>query len=107
MTNKVYDLDARKGKSLMELMRLDLPFTGIMPDEFEYRDTDVRFIYSDLGISREKLEKLLCLTVRHNGIDRKFAYVTVMVEETGEVEFSSLHELDLPVTIKHTVAVFE
>ena len=104
----IYDLDARKNVSkMMELMRFDMPFVAVMPDEFEYRDTDVRFIYSDLGISADKLRKLLDLTVRHNGIDRKFAYVTVWVEETGDVEFDPTFDADMPVTIKHTIAVFE
>lgn len=104
----IYDLDTRKSKTkLMELMQFDLPFTDIMPDEFYYNDTDVRFVYSDLGISAAKLRKLLDLTVRHNGIDRKFAYVTIWVEKTGEWEFDSFSEDDVEVTIKHTVAVFE
>ncbi|MNS28071.1 hypothetical protein D3C72_600370 [compost metagenome] len=104
----IYDLDARKNVTkMMELMQFDLPFTGVMPDEFEYRANDVRFVYSDLGISADKLRKLLDLKVRHNGIERKFAYVTVSVEGTGEWEFDTATETNVEVTIKHTVAVFE
>lgn len=100
----LYDLDAReKITSMMALMQFDLPFTGIMPDEFEYRSTNVRFVYSDLGISANKLSELMELTVRHNGIDRKFAYVTVSVEFTDE--YDDVDERF--VTINHTVAVFE
>ena len=103
----LYDLDSRKNKNFMDLMRIDLPFTDIMPDEFEYRDNDVRFVYSDLGISADKLRKLLALKVRHNGIDRHFAYVTVEVVRTGEYELDPLSEVDQEITHKHTVAVFE
>ncbi len=103
----LYDLDAREGKSLMEVMRIDMPFVRVMPDEFEYNDTNVRFIYSDLGISKDKLAVLMDLTVRRNGIDRKFAYVTVWVERTGEYELDPLSEVDQEITHKHTVAVFE
>jgi hypothetical protein len=104
----IYDIDARKNVTkIMELMRFDLPFTGLMPDEFEYQDTGVRFVYSDLGISADKLRKLLELTVRYNGVDRKLAYVTVVVVETGEVEYDPTYDQDMPVTTKHTVVVFE
>lgn len=103
----IYDLDARSKCTLLELLHFDRPFTGIMPDEFYYNDTDVRFVYSDLGISADKLRKLMDITVRHNGIDRKFAYVTIWVEKTGEWEVDSFSEDDVEVTIKHTVAVFE
>ncbi len=104
----IYDLDSRETKTkLMELMQHDLPFADIMPDEFKYNDVDVRFVYSDLGISAAKLRKLLDLKVRHNGIERKFAFVTIEVVRTGEYELDPLSEVDQEITIKHTVAVFE
>ena len=104
----IYDLDARETKtSMMDLMRFDLPFTGVMPDEFEYNENDVRFVFSDLGISREKMAKLLDLKVRHKGIERKFAFVTVEIVRTGEYELDPLSEMDAEIIHKHTVAVFE
>ncbi len=100
----IYDFDKRDAcKGLVERMNFELPFTSFMPDEYRFSDTDVRFVYSDLGISRDKMEKLMQLTVRHNGIDRKLAYVTVLVVTTDE--WDDVDELF--VTIKHTVAVFE
>lgn len=104
----LYDLDARKGKtSLVELMKFDLPFSGIMPDEFEYNDTDVRFVYSDLGISAQKLEQLMKLKVRYNGIDRHFAFVTIAIHYGDDYEYDPAYDDEVRTSTKHTVAVFE
>lgn len=109
-----YDLDSRAlCASMLELLHFDLPFTTIMPDEFEYNSDNVRFIYSDLGISGDKLRKLLDLKVVRDGIERKFSLVTVEATPTGEYEFPNGDieyeptEGASEIIRKRTVVVFE
>lgn len=94
----IYNMDTRaKCKTLMDQIRFESPFVSFMPESYEYPKDGVDFVYSDLGISKGVIEKLIPLTVIRDGKEFKFHSIGVSIEHTGEYEFPDGTIEDAPV----------
>jgi len=93
----IFNFDERdKCKSFMDRLQFESPFVMLMPEAYEFHDDGVDFIYSDLGISKPVLEKLLSLKVVREGKTYAFDRVDLSFEHTGEYEFQDGTIVDEP-----------